>query len=250
MTVDNQRDIDGILRVGHIVAHVRDAMLAAIEPGMTTGELDDMGAALLEKEGAQSAPRVMYDFPGATCISVNEEAAHGIPGPRVMQPGDIVNVDVSAEFGGYFADTGGTVIVPPTTQLKTRLCHATQLALKNALAEARAGAPINRIGRAIQRTAKAHNFKTIRNLAGHGIGRSLHEEPEGIVSYFDRTDTRRLEDGQVIAIEPFLSTKSTSVTETDDGWTLVGHPDNLSAQYEHTIIVTKGAPIVATRSES
>lgn len=250
MTVDNQRDIDGILRVGRIVAYVRDAMLAAIEPGMTTGELDDMGAALLEREGAQSAPRVMYDFPGATCISVNEEAAHGIPGPRVMQPGDIVNVDVSAEFGGYFADTGGTVIVPPTTQLKTRLCHATQLALKNALAEARAGAPINRIGRAIQRTAKAHNFKTIRNLAGHGIGRSLHEEPEGIVSYFDRTDTRRLEDGQVIAIEPFLSTKSTSVTETDDGWTLVGHPDNLSAQYEHTIIVTKGAPIVATRSES
>ncbi len=250
MTVDNQRDIDGILRVGRIVAYVRDAMLAAIEPGMTTGELDDMGAALLEKEGAQSAPRVMYNFPGATCISVNEEAAHGIPGPRVMQPGDIVNVDVSAEFGGYFADTGGTVIVPPTTQLKTRLCHATQLALKNALAEARAGAPINRIGRAIQRTAKAHNFKTIRNLAGHGIGRSLHEEPEGIVSYFDRTDTRRLEDGQVIAIEPFLSTKSTSVTETDDGWTLVGHPDNLSAQYEHTIIVTKGAPIVATRSES
>lgn len=250
MTVDNQRDIDGILRVGRIVAYVRDVMLAAIEPGMTTGELDDMGAALLEREGAQSAPRVMYDFPGATCISVNEEAAHGIPGPRVMQPGDIVNVDVSAEFGGYFADTGGTVIVPPTTQLKTRLCHATQLALKNALAEARAGAPINRIGRAIQRTAKAHNFKTIRNLAGHGIGRSLHEEPEGIVSYFDRTDTRRLEEGQVIAIEPFLSTKSTSVTETDDGWTLVGHPDNLSAQYEHTIIVTKGAPIVATRSES
>ena len=250
MTVDNQRDIDGILRVGRIVAYVRDAMLAAIEPGMTTGELDDMGAALLEKEGAQSAPRVMYDFPGATCISVNEEAAHGIPGPRVMQPGDIVNVDVSAEFGGYFADTGGTVIVPPATQLKTRLCHATQLALKNALAEARAGAPINRIGRAIQRTAKAHNFKIIRNLAGHGIGRSLHEEPEGIVGYFDRTDTRQLEYGQVIAIEPFLSTKSTSVSETDDGWTLVGHPDNLSAQYEHTIIVTKGAPIVATLSEA
>lgn len=250
MTVDGQKDIDGIMNVGRIVAKVRDAMLAAIEPGMTTGELDDMGAALLENHGAQSAPRVMYDFPGATCISINEEAAHGIPGPRVIQAGDIVNVDVSAEFEGYFADTGGTIVVPPVTQLKTRLCHATQLALKNALAEAKAGAPINRIGRAIQRTAKAHGFKTIRNLAGHGIGRSLHEEPEGIVSYFDRSDTRRLELGQVIAIEPFLSTKSTSVTETDDGWTLVGHPDNLSAQYEHTIIVTKGAPIIATRSEA
>lgn len=250
MTVDGQKDIDGIMNVGRIVAKVRDAMLAAIEPGMTTGELDDMGAALLENHGAQSAPRVMYDFPGATCISINEQAAHGIPGPRVIQAGDIVNVDVSAELEGYFADTGGTIVVPPVAQLKTRLCHATQLALKNALAEAKAGAPINRIGRAIQRTAKAHGFKTIRNLAGHGIGRSLHEEPEGIVSYFDRSDTRRLELGQVIAIEPFLSTKSTSVTETDDGWTLVGHPDNLSAQYEHTIIVTKGAPIIATRSEA
>lgn len=250
MTVDGQKDIDGIMKIGRIVAMVRDAMLAAVEPGMTTRELDDMGSAMLEKYEAQSAPRVMYNFPGATCISINEEAAHGIPGPRVIQAGDIVNVDVSAELGGYFADTGGTIVVPPVTQLKTRLCHATQLALKNALAEAKAGAPINRIGRAIQRTAKAHGFKTIRNLAGHGIGRSLHEEPEGIVSYFDRSDTRRLELGQVIAIEPFLSTKSTSVTETDDGWTLVGHPDNLSAQYEHTIIVTKGAPIIATRSEA
>src|SRR5690625_6419280 len=131
MTVDNQRDIDGILRVGRIVAYVRDAMLAAIEPGMTTGELDDMGAALLEREGAQSAPRVMYDFPGATCISVNEEAAHGIPGPRVMQPGEIVKVDVSAEFGGYFADTGGTVIVPTTTPHYTTECPTTSLDQKN-----------------------------------------------------------------------------------------------------------------------
>src|SRR5690625_906298 len=167
-----------------------------------------------------------------------------------MQPGDIVNVDVSAEFGGYFADTGGTVIVPPTTQLKTRLCHATQLALKNALAEARAGAPINRIGRAIQRTAKAHGFKTIRNLAGHGIGRSLHEEPEGIVSYFNPHDTRRLRFGQVIAVEPFLSTKSTSVAEADDGWTLVGDPKNLSAQFEHSDNVKKCSPIMSTLSEA
>ena len=129
------------------------------------------------------------------------------------------------------------------------MCHATQLTLQHALAEARADAPINRIGKAIQRTAKSHEFKVIKNLSGHGIGRSLHEEPEGIVSYFDRFDTRRLKLGQIIAIEPFVSTRSTHVTETEDGWTLVGHPANLSAQYEHTIIVTRGAPIVATLSE-
>lgn len=248
MTVANQHDIDGILNTGRIVARVRDAMLAAIEPGMTTAELDQLGGILLDQYGARSAPRVTYNFPGATCISINEEAAHGVPGKRVIRAGDIVNVDVSAELDGYFADTGGTVVVPPISSLKARLCHATRLALKNAVAEARAGAPINRIGHAIARAAKSHNFKVIRNLAGHGIGRSLHEEPEDIVGYYDRSDTRRLQLGQVIAIEPFLATRSTHVNEADDGWTLVGHPANLSAQYEHTIIITKGAPIIATLS--
>jgi methionyl aminopeptidase len=249
MTVESQHDIDGILNAGRVVARVRDAMLSAVEPGMTTDELDKLGGELLDRFGAKSAPQVTYNFPGATCISVNEEAAHGVPGHRIIQAGDIVNIDVSAELDGYFADTGGTFVVPPVARVKARLCHATQLALKHALAEARAGAPINRIGKAIQRTSKSHGFKVIKNLAGHGIGRSLHEEPEGIVSYFDRRDTRRLQLGQVIAIEPFLSTISTHVTEAEDGWTLVGHPANLSAQYEHTIIVTRGAPIVATLSE-
>ncbi|QDU96428.1 type I methionyl aminopeptidase [Lignipirellula cremea] len=250
MTVEGQHDIDGILNAGRVVARVRDAMLSAVEPGMTTAELDHLGAQLLDRLGAKSAPRVTYNFPGATCISVNEEAAHGIPGDRIIQAGDVVNVDVSAELDGYFADTGGTIAVPPAARVKAKLCHATELALKNAITEARAGAPINRIGQAIQRTARAHGFKVIMNLAGHGIGRSLHEEPEGIACFYDRLDTRRLQLGQVLAIEPFLSTKSTQVKEADDGWTLVGHPENLSAQFEHTIIVTRGAPIVATLSEA
>lgn len=249
MTVESQHDIDGVLNAGRVVARVRDAMLKAIEPGMTTAELDRLGGELLDRFGAKSAPRVAYNFPGATCVSINEEVAHGVPSERIIHPGDVVNVDVSAELDGYFADTGGTTVVPPVAGLKARLCQATQLALKRAVAEARADAPINRIGKAIQLTAKSHGFKVIRNLAGHGVGRSLHEEPEAIVSYYDGRDTRRLELGQVIAIEPFLSTKSTHVTEAADGWTLVGHPANLSAQYEHTIIVTRGAPLVATLSD-
>ena len=246
MTIENQADIDGILAAGRIVAMVRDAMLSAVEPGMTTQELDSLGERMLDEAGAESAPKCTYDFPGATCISVNEEAAHGVPGCRVIRAGDVVNVDVSARFNGYFADTGGTTVVPPVSPLKARLCHATRTALRKAVSEARAGAPINRIGKAIQSVAKAHRFKIIRNLAGHGIGRSLHEEPEGIVGYYDRNDDRVLHAGQVIAIEPFLSTRSTIVEEGDDGWTLTGDPANLSAQYEHTIIVTNGAPIVAT----
>lgn len=248
MTIESQPDIDGIMAAGRVVAMVRDAMLEAVEPGMTTRELDAIGGRLLEEAGAQSAPRITYDFPGATCISVNEEAAHGVPGSRVIGAGDVVNVDVSARLNGYFADTGGTTVVPPVSPIKARLCHATRVALRDAVSQARAGAKINRIGRAIQAVAKEHRFKIIRNLAGHGIGHSLHEEPEGIVGYYDHRDTRVLRAGQVIAIEPFLSTKSTHVDEGEDGWTLIGHRANLSAQYEHTVIVTKGAPIVATLS--
>lgn len=248
MTVGNQTDIDGVMRAGSVVASVRDAMLAAIEPGMTTEELDHLGRVLLEEAGAFSAPESTYDFPGATCISINEEAAHGIPGSRIMSAGDVVNVDVSAELNGYFADTGATIVVPPVSPAKARLCHAARAALTCALAEAKAGAPINNIGKAIQSVARKHRFKVIRNLAGHGLGRSLHEAPEGIVGFHDRKDKRTLLAGQVIAVEPFLSTKSTHVVVGADGWTLIGDPDNLSAQYEHTIIVTNGAPMIATLS--
>lgn len=248
MTIESQADIDGIMAAGRVVAMVRDTMLGAVEPGMTTQQLDDLGSDLLNESGAQSAPKMAYDFPGATCISVNEEAAHGIPGSRMIRAGDVVNVDVSACLNGYFADTGGTTVVPPISPAKARLCHATRVALDRAISEARAGAKINRIGKAIQSVAKEHRFKVIRNLAGHGVGRSLHEEPEGIVGYYDHSDTRVLNAGQVIAIEPFLSTRSTHVDEGQDGWTLIGHRSNLSAQYEHTIIVTNGAPIVATLS--
>ncbi|MGH6647283.1 type I methionyl aminopeptidase [Aquabacterium sp.] len=247
MTIENEDDVIALQRIGRIVAQVLQEMLSAAEPGMTTRELDALGEQLLEKHGARSAPKLTYGFPGFTCISINEEAAHGIPGDRVIRAGDVLNIDVSAELGGYFADTGGTTVVPPSTPLKTRLCHATRTALEKAMKQARAGQPLNGIGAAIQRTAKAHGFKVIENLGSHGVGRALHEAPEHIPGYFDPTDRRLLMEGMVITIEPFLSTKSRVVTETSDGWTLVGAHGNLSAQYEHTMIITKGEPIVVTR---
>lgn len=247
MTIETENDIVALKRIGSIVAWVLQNMLDAAEPGMTTRELDALGAQWLARHGARSAPQLTYDFPGATCISINEQAAHGIPGDRVIQPGDVLNVDVSAELDGYFADTGGTVIVPPTNPQKTRLCHATRTALAQAMKQARAGNPLHGIGAAIQRTAKTYGFKVIENLGSHGVGRALHEEPEHIPGYCDPTDKRLLREGMVITIEPFLSTKSRLVTETADGWTLVGAPGNLSAQYEHTMIITRGEPIVVTR---
>lgn len=247
MTVETEDDIAALKLIGGIVAFVLQEMLAAAEPGMTTLELDTLGAQLLEERGARSAPRLTYDFPGATCISINEEAAHGIPGSRVIQPGDVLNVDVSAELGGYFSDTGGTRVIPPTNPLKTRLCHATRAALVQAMKQARAGQPINGIGAAIQRTARTHGFRIIENLGSHGIGRALHEPPTDIAGYFDATDKRILKEGMVITIEPFFSTKTRVVTEASDGWTLVGAAGNLSAQYEHTMVITKGKPIVLTQ---
>lgn len=247
MTIETQDDVVALKRIGKIVSSVLHEMLHAAEPGMTTRELDSLGEQLLEKHGARSAPRLVYGFPGSTCISINEQAAHGIPGSRVIRPGDVLNIDVSAELAGYFADTGGTTVVPPTNSQKTRLCHATRTALEQAMQRARAGQPLNGIGAAIQRTARAYGFKVIDNLGSHGVGRALHEAPEHIPGYFDPTDRRTLMDGMVITIEPFLSTKSRVVTETSDGWTLVGVHGNLSAQYEHTMIITKGAPIVVTQ---
>ena len=246
MTIESQADIIALQRIGRIVSFTLHKMLDSIEPGMTTQELDAIGERLLFEHGARSAPKLAYDFPGYTCISVNEEAAHGVPGSRIIKAGDLVNVDVSAELDGYFADTGGTRIVPPTSPIKTKLCHATRIALTEAIKVARAGQPINRIGHAIQNVAKTHQLRIIENLGGHGVGRAIHEEPEHILGYYDTHDHRILKEGMVIAIEPFLSTKSRIVSETDDGWTLAGLPGNLSAQYEHTLIVTRGEPIIVT----
>lgn len=247
MTIETEDDVVALQRIGRIVSLVLRQMLDAAEPGMTTRELDALGAQGLAAHGARSAPQLTYDFPGATCISINEEAAHGIPGDRVIRAGDVLNVDVSAELGGYFADTGGTRVVPPTNAQKTRLCHATRVALEQAMKQARAGQPVSGIGAAIERTAKAYGFKVIENLGSHGVGRALHEAPEHIAGYFDPKDKRLLAEGMVITIEPFLSTRSRVVNETSDGWTLAGVPGNLSAQYEHTMIITRGEPIVVTR---
>lgn len=246
MTIETHDDVVALKRIGRIVSLVLQEMLDTAEPGITTRELDAVGAKLLERRGARSAPKLTYNFPGATCISINEEAAHGIPGDRVIKAGDVLNIDVSAELGGYFADTGGTRVIPPTNAQKTRLCHATRTALHQAMKQARSGLPLNGIGAAIQRTAKTYGFKIIENLGSHGVGRSLHEEPEHIPGYFDLSERRLLKEGMVITIEPFLSTKSRVVTEAADGWTLVGVPGNLSAQYEHTMIITQGEPIVVT----
>ena len=247
MTVETEADVVALQRVGKIVSYMLHDMLDAVEPGMTTRELDSLGERLLERHGARSAPKPPTTFRAQPASASTRKPHTTSPGDRVIRAGAVVNVDVSAELGGYFADTGATRVVPPTNAQKTRLCHATRTALEQAMKQARAGQPISGIGAAIERTAKTYDFKVIENLGSHGASRALHESPEHIPGHFDPTDKRMLKAGMVITIEPFLSTKSRVVTEASDGWTLVGVRGNLAAQYEHTMIITKGAPIVVTQ---
>ncbi len=246
MTVDSEQDLERLKEIGRIVALALQAMMQKLQPGVTTRELDAAGQAVLQEHGARSAPQFVYNFPGATCISVNTAAAHGIPGERVIQPGDVVNLDVSAELNGYFSDTGATVPVPPVAPEIERLCTCTRTALNNAIHAARAGQPLNVLGKAVEMQARRCGYQVIRPLHGHGIGRALHEEPRNVRSYFYRRDRRVMHEGMVIAIEPFLTAGEGNIFEDTDGWTLRTIDGAIPAQYEHTIVVTRGEPIILT----
>lgn len=246
MSIETDRDLTALRKIGRIVAQCLQQMGKSLEPGITTTELDEVGRRFLEFHGATSAPKLSYNFPGTTCISVNEEAAHGIPGTRVIGFGDLVNIDVSAEMDGYFADTGGSFIVPPEADLKRRLCLAAKQALNSAMREARAGAKINRIGHAIENEARKNGFTVIENIGSHGVGRALHEEPGFIPGYYDRSDKRVLKESQVITIEPFISSGAREVFDNGDGWTLTTPKGIFTAQYEHTLVITKGQPLIMT----
>ena len=246
MSINSEKDLEALSRIGKVVARCLQYMQSKLEPGITTGELDALGGQFLEAHGARSAPKLTYNFPGFTCISVNEEAAHGIPGAKVIKAGDLVNIDVSAELDGYFADTGGSKIVPPESKLHLQICAVARKALENAMLEARAGAKLNRIGFAIESEAIRNGLTVIENIGSHGVGRALHEEPGFIAGYYDKKDRRILRENQVITIEPFISSGARHVFENGDGWTLVTQPGVFTAQYEHTIVITKGKPLIMT----
>ena len=190
MTVSSEDDLTALKMIGRIVADALEAMGRAIEPGMTTLELDGIGRRVMEDAGARPAPEMVYGFPGATCISVNEEIAHGIPGDRAIRPGDLVNVDVSAEKDGYFADTGASFAVPPATRRVERLCKDGRRAMWAGLREVGAGKPLAGIGRAVGAFARKNGYTLVRNLASHGVGLSLHEEPKEIATWPDASERR------------------------------------------------------------
>jgi methionyl aminopeptidase len=241
--------LEGLRRIGKVVALTIAEMKAKVQPGMTTKELDDIGLRVLQRHGANSAPIKVYRFPGATCISLNDEVAHGIPGDRMIQPGDLINIDVSAELDGYFADAGTSFQIPPYDEALQRLCDKTHEAMMNVISQLKDGTPIRRIGQLIEKEAANAGYRVIRNLCSHGIGRSLHEYPKEILPFDHAAEKRKLTDGLVITIEPFLSTGAEYVLEDSDGWTLRTPDQSRVAQHEHTIVITKKQPIILTLPE-
>ncbi|WP_404404096.1 type I methionyl aminopeptidase [Pelagibacterium halotolerans] len=248
MTITSEEDLARLKAIGRICAVARDTMAAALEPGITTQELDDIGRKVLEDNGARSAPEITYQFPGATCISVNEEIAHGMPGARVIAAGDLVNIDVSAEKDGVFADTGASYIIPRADKRIEKLCRDGKKAMWAGIRAVRAGSGLADVGTAIGKFAGMHGYTLIRNLASHGVGDSLHDEPGEIPTWPDRSERRRIADGLVFTIEPFLSLGGQMAEEKDaeDPWTLVSVPQAPCVQYEHTVVATRRGAVVVT----
>ncbi len=246
MTADSEKDIKYLKAIGRVVAQTLKKMMKEAKPGMTTAELDNIGKEFLEKEGATSAPQAMYQFPGATCISISPVIAHGIPGDHVLKEGELINIDVSAEMDGYFADTGASMVLSATIPEYEKIMEATKSALAKAVHAAKAGELLNVIGKTIQNEATQNGFNVIYDLTGHGIGRQLHEKPASIYNFYKADDRRVLNEGLVLAIEPFLTTGKGHVVEKKDGWSLQTIDKTIAAQFEHTIIVTKNEPIILT----
>lgn len=247
MSITKEAELIGMKKVSEAVAHTLREMKDYARPGMTTKQLDDYGAKILSDFGARSAPYLTYRFPGWTCISVNNEFCHGIPSDkRILKEGDLINIDVSAELDGYWSDNGNSFVLGEDINQHQKLIDASKQILYKTVYSIKGGVRISDIGHLMETEAKKRGYKVIKNLTGHGIGRSLHEEPSDIANYKNRFNPARFRKNSVVAIETFISTTSTYAETLNDGWTMVGNKGGFMAQHEHTIIVTDGKPIILT----
>ncbi len=249
MSITKESELKGMKRISEVVAKTLKQMREYAEVGMSTKELDEYGGNILKSYGAKSAPYETYGFPGYSCISVNKEAAHGIPSSKkTLKEGDLINIDVSAELNGFWSDNGGSFVLGKDIYNHQPLVNASKEILHKAIYSIRGGTKISDIGYLIESEAKKYGYKVIKNLAGHGVGRSLHEQPENILNYRVKRNKERFKKNTTVAIETFISTKSTTAMGLSDGWTLVGNKGGYITQHEHTIMVTDREPLILTKS--
>ena len=247
MSITSAEQFAKLKACGIIVAAALRAMAAQVRPGVTTGELSEIGAKMLAAHGARSSPPMVYGFPGDVCISVNDEVVHGIPGGRVLRGGDLVKLDLTAEKDGYHTDSAVSIEVEPSKpESKARdLARCAERAFRQALDAARIGNRTKEIGRAVEREVRRRGFSVVRELGGHGVGRTIHEDPS-VPNWSDPAARALLTEGLVITIEPIIAERSGRVWLDDDGWTMRTRDGGLSAHYEHTVVISKGAPILLT----
>ena len=245
MSIESEADWAGLRRVGRVVRLALDAMERRVRAGVTTAELDRVAAEVFREHGARSAPALVYGFPGTALLSVNDEIVHGIPGARRLEAGDVVKLDVTAELGGYMADAARTVAVGRARGEGERLMACVKAAFATALTVARAGNAVSEIGRAVEGEVRARGFSVVRDLAGHGIGRTIHEPPS-VPNEYDPRQREVLTEGLVLTIEPIVSAGSPVAVEGEDGWTMRTGDGSLAAHHEHTLVITRGRPVLLT----
>jgi methionyl aminopeptidase len=247
MSITKESELIGMKKASEAVAHTLKQMRNYAQPGMTTKQLDNYGGQILRDFGAKSAPFLTYGFPGWTCISVNNEFCHGIPSDKkVLSEGDLINIDVSAELDGYWSDNGGPFVLGTKVNQHQKLIKASKEILHKAIYNIKSGVRLSDIGFLMETEAKKRGYRVIKNLTGHGIGRSLHEAPAEIANFRNPLNLTRFKKNSVVAIETFISTTSTYAETLQDGWTMVGNKGGFMAQHEHTIVVTDGRPMVLT----
>jgi methionyl aminopeptidase len=245
MSIRSQRELAGMRAAGRVVALALRAMREAVRPGVTTAELDAVGAQVFADHGARSAPQLVYGFPGVNCISVNDEAVHGIPSGRTLAEGDLVTLDVTAELHGFMADAATTVPVGPAAPEAVALVGAAERALARAIRLLRPGLPLNEIGRAVQDEVESAGFHVLPALTGHGIGRTIHEAPTVHNSY-EPDDETVLGEGLVFTIEPIVAVGTEDVVLAPDGWAVCTADGSLASHAEHTVVVTRRGALVLT----
>jgi len=246
--IKNAKEIDKMRAACRVAGQVLERTATLVHPGVTTGEIDRAAGGFIKEAGCRSAFLGYRGFPGNICISVNEEVVHGIGGPRKIQYGDVVKLDIGVIKDGWVGDNATTVPVGMVDSEVQHLLNVTEESLHNAIALATDGAKLGDISAAVEELVVANGFNVVREFVGHGVGRKLHEEPQ-IPNFGRKGSGPRLKEGMTLAIEPMVNMGVSAVKILDDGWTVITADKKPSAHFEHTILITKGEPEILTWRE-
>jgi methionyl aminopeptidase len=245
IVIKNERDLEAMRPACTVAQAVLNEVADYIQPGMTTKEIDDYAAVRIKHYGGKSAFLGYRKYPAQICISVNEQVVHGIGGSRQVRFGDIVSLDVGVVYNGFIGDNARTIAVGGCGVLAQKLMDVTEKALYLGIAQAVAGNRVSDISRAVQQHVESNGFSVVREFVGHGVGRSMHEEPQ-IPNFVEGKSSPRLRPGMTLAIEPMVNAGAAGVKILNDGWTVVTQDGSLSAHFEHTVLVTESEPEIMT----